>query len=339
MDLSEFDYHLPRHLIAQRPSQPRDSSRLMVLHPNNIEHKIFRKLPEHMNEGDILVINDSRVIPARLRGKKETGGKVEVLLVRFKANGAWECLISGKNIKAGTNLFFGEKLKGTVIDRIAGGRFEMRFPSEDDLQKTVRDMGEMPTPPYIKDLLDEPQTYQTVYAKENGSIAAPTAGLHFTKELMNELNGKGVDIVPITLHVSIGTFLPVKSQRIEEHAMEPEHFKISHDSAERITKAKDDGNRVYAVGTTSVKALESAICSNGALVETEGESDLFIFPGYEFKSGIDGLVTNFHLPKSTLIMLVAAFAGRERIMDAYKTAMELSYRFYSFGDCMLIMRG
>lgn len=338
MKLSDFDYHLPKELIAQRPVHPRDSSRLMVLQKNGIEHKTFSDLPKYLDHGDVLVINDSKVLPVRLFGRKKTGGKVEVLLVKKKHDSVWESLIAGKNIKNGTFLVFGERLHGTVCNKIEGGRFEIEFSKDDDVEKTIRTIGVMPTPPYIREVLKEPDLYQTVYAKEKGSIAAPTAGLHFTPGLMEALKVKGVDIVPLTLHVSIGTFLPVKTETVESHTMEPEQFSIPNGSVERITQAKEDGNKIIAVGTTTVKTLESACDDSGDITKTEGESDLFIYPGYEFRSGIHALLTNFHLPKSTLIMLVSAYAGRDRIMEAYRMAIEHSYRFYSFGDCMLIVR-
>lgn len=338
MELSYFDYHLPKHLIAQRPVQPRDSSRLMVLGRDGISHRIFSDLPKYLQDGDVLVINDSKVVPVRLLGKKETGGKVEALLVKRKRGAVWESLISGKNIRNGTTLVFGGRLHGVVRSEIEGGRFELEFSQEKDVENIIQSIGVMPTPPYIKDILTEPDMYQTVYARENGSIAAPTAGLHFTSRVLEDLMGRGVEIVPITLHVSIGTFLPVKTLKIEEHTMEPEHFRIDMDSARKIMQAKENGNKIVAVGTTTVKALESACNESGEISEIEGESDLFIYPGYEFKSGIHGLLTNFHLPRSTLIMLVSAYAGRDRIMEAYREAIEHSYSFYSFGDGMLIQR-
>ena len=338
MKLSDFDYHLPKHLIAQRPAQPRDSSRLMVLGRDGIQHRTFLELPEYLQEGDVLVINDSKVIPVRLFGRKKTGGKIEALLVKRKKGDIWECLISGKNIRHGMPLVFGDCLHGVVHSEIEGGRYDVEFSQDEDVEEIVQTIGVMPTPPYIKEILKEPGMYQTVYAKENGSIAAPTAGLHFTPRLLEELKARGVDIVPITLHVSIGTFLPVKTTSIEEHTMEPEYFRIGVESAMKIMQAKENGNRIVAVGTTTVKALESACSESGGISETEGESDLFIYPSYKFRSGIDALLTNFHLPRSTLIMLVSAFAGRDRIMEAYRAAIEHVYRFYSFGDGMLIVR-
>lgn len=340
MPLSDFDYQLPKHLIAQKPAEPRDSSKLMVLHNEQIEHKTFRDLVEYLNKGDVLVLNDSKVLPARLFGKKETGGKVEILLINRGTGDKWECLIKGKNIRKNTRLILGEgSLEGIVGQRIEGGRYEVEFLSEDNIENTIQEIGKMPTPPYIKELLEKPERYQTVYAKEKGSIAAPTAGLHFTGPLLDKLRKKGIGIVSITLHVSIGTFLPVKNHDIKKHRMEPEYFKVGAIAAKKINLAKNNGNKVFAVGTTTVRALESACNDSGEIIETNGESDLFIYPSYDFKMDLDGLFTNFHLPKSTLLMLVSAFAGREKIIRAYETAIEHSYRFYSFGDAMLILKG
>lgn len=338
MKLSDFDYHLPKHLIAQHPKEPRDSSKLMVV-GRKIEHRIFRDLIDYLSEGDVLVLNDSKVLPARLFGKKKTGGKAEVLLISKKKDNLWDCLIKGKNIRENTRIIFSEnRLEGIVKSKSAKGKYKIEFLSNDKLEEVIREIGEMPTPPYIKEVLDDDKRYQTVYAKEDGSIAAPTAGFHFTAQLLDKIEKKGIDIVHITLHVSIGTFLPVKSDDIREHRMEPEHFEIDASSAQRINSAKSKGRKIFACGTTSAKALESACDPNGELKDIKGESDLFIYPGYEFRSGINALLTNFHLPKSTLLMLVSAFAKRDRIMRVYKEAIENSYRFYSFGDAMLILR-
>jgi S-adenosylmethionine:tRNA ribosyltransferase-isomerase len=339
MQLSDFDYSLPQHLIAQSPAEPRDTSKLMVIRNDKIEHKTFRDLVGYLGRGDVLVLNDSKVLPARLLGKKETGGKVELLLINRGEGNRWECLIKGKNIKSGTKLSFADNKLGSIVrDSIQGGRFMVEFLAEDDLSEIIQEIGEMPIPPYIKNKPEDPLRYQTVYAKENGSIAAPTAGLHFTEQILGELKTKGVEIVNITLHVSIGTFLPVKEQDITIHVMEPEHFKIEANAVSKINTARVNGNKILAVGTTTLKALESACNKAGEILETEERSDLFIYPGYDFKSNIDALLTNFHLPKSTLLMLVMAFAGRDNIMKAYRTAVENSYRFYSFGDAMLILR-
>lgn len=339
MQLSEFDYKLPKHLIAQRPMEPRDSSRLMVLQKGKIEHKKFRDFVDYIKEGDILVLNDSRVLSARLLGKKKTGGKVDLLLVEKKEGNTWTCLISGKNIRAGTNLILGGgSLNGVIRQKLDGGKYKVEFQFKGDLNKKINDIGVMPTPPYIKKILKEPGIYQTVYAKEDGSIAAPTAGLHFTDPLLEILRSKGIHIVTITLHISIGTFLPVKSEDIQKHKMDPEYYKIEPSVANKINQAKSNGKRIFAVGTTTVKTLESACNEKGEVAKLEGKSDLFIYPGYEFKFVLDGLLTNFHLPKSTLIMLVSAYAGRDNILNAYKNAIVNLYRFYSFGDAMLIIK-
>lgn len=331
MKLTDFDYFLPKELIAQSPVEPRDSSRLMVLE-RGIEHRRFSDIPDYFEAGDTLVLNDSRVIPAKLHGTKSTGGKVEALVVSKNGEG-YECLIRGKNIHEGAKLHFDE-LEATVLEvrEKYGTRYLVDFKGnlEDVLERT----GEAPLPPYIKKKLKDRNRYQTVYSKEKGSIAAPTAGLHFTNELLKRIKEKGVNIAYVTLHVGIGTFAPVKVQDIEAHAMEPEYFSINEMSAEIITKTK---GKLIAAGTTTVKALESS-CVDGEITAKEGASELFIYPPYKFKSGIDAMITNFHLPKSTLLMLTGAFAGRERLLEAYSEAMQNSYRFYSFGDAMLIFR-
>lgn len=339
MRLSDFDYQLPRHLIAQKPIEPRGASKLMVLHNDHIKHKAFCDIVDFMGKGDVLILNDSRVLPAKLLGRKETGGKVELLLIKRGKGNTWKSLIKGKNIKEGTRLVLGDdKLNGIVRGKIEGGRYIVQFFSKGNVDETIQELGEMPIPPYIKEILKDSKRYQTVYAKENGSIAAPTAGLHFTESLLGKLKTKGIEIVSITLHVSIGTFLPVKNQDIRDHIMEPEYYKVSADAARKINLAKDNGNNIFAVGTTTVKALESACDSSGEILAKEGMSDMFIYPGYEFEFGLDGLLTNFHLPKSTLLMLVSAFSGRDNILNAYNVAIEHSYRFYSFGDAMLILK-
>jgi S-adenosylmethionine:tRNA ribosyltransferase-isomerase len=340
MKLSEFYYELPKHLIAQKPIMPRDSSKLMVLSGNKIRHRSFRDLKEYLDSGDILVLNDSKVLPARIFGRKETGGKVEALLVTREAENTWECLIKGKNIKENSRLVFGDKdLFGTVKERIEGGRYRLEFEPSKDFGRELQRIGTMPTPPYIKEVLKDQNRYQTVYAEKEGSIAAPTAGLHFTNDFLAELENSGVVIVKLTLHVSVGTFLPVKKKYIKEHKMEPEYFKIDAESARIINTAKLNNKRIIVVGTTSLKALESACDKSGMISKYKGESDLFIYPGYDFKFKYDGLLTNFHLPKSTLLMLVCAFAGKDSIFEAYSEAMANSYRFYSFGDAMLICKG
>ncbi|RLG59941.1 MAG: tRNA preQ1(34) S-adenosylmethionine ribosyltransferase-isomerase QueA [Candidatus Hydrothermarchaeota archaeon] len=330
MSLSDYDYSLPKELIAQEPLKDRSKSRLMVLFKDKIEHRRFFEVVEYLNKGDTLVINDSKVIPAKLKGRKPTGGKIEVLLLKEIEKNAWECLIKGKNLREGTKLIF-KDIEGKIIKR--DRKFVVEFNVE-DMRAYLEKHGEMPLPPYIKKELKEKNRYQTIYARKEGSVAAPTAGLHFSKELLNEIRKKGINIAPITLHVSIGTFAPVRSQDITKHKMEAEYFEISKESAEIINKTK---GKVIAVGTTVVKALESS-SRNGEVVPLHGWSDLFIYPPYEFKSPIKALITNFHLPKSTLLMLVCAFAGRERIFKAYRQAIAEKYRFYSFGDAMLIFK-
>jgi S-adenosylmethionine:tRNA ribosyltransferase-isomerase len=340
MSLTDFDYKLPKHLIAQRPVEPRDSSKLMVLRNEKIQHKTFRDLVGYLEKGDVLALNDSKVLPVRLYGRKETGGKVELLLIKRGEGSKWESLIKGKNIRENTKVILGEdRLEGIVKRRIEGGRFEIEFLSEENIEDIIQEIGKMPIPPYIKEPLVKPERYQTIYANKNGSIAAPTAGLHFTESMLNELKTKGIEIVNITLHVGLGTFLPVKNHDIKKHKFEPEYFQAYAETARKINYAKKHGNKIFAVGTTTVRALESACNDSREIVETNGESNLFIYPGYEFKTNLDGLLTNFHLPKSTLLMLVSAYAGRDTIMKAYKVAIENSYRFYSFGDAMLIMKG
>jgi len=331
MKLTDFDYFLPKELIAQSPIEPRDSSRLMVL-GRCIEHRRFSEILDYFEAGDTLVLNDSRVTPAKLRGKKSTGGKVEVLVVSKNGEG-YECLIRGKNIHEGAKLHFGElEAKVLEVKEKYGTSYLVDFKG--CIEEILERIGEAPLPPYIKKKLKDRNRYQTVYSKEKGSIAAPTAGLHFTNELLKKIMEKGVSIACVTLHVGIGTFAPVKVQDIEAHAMEPEYFSIRAESAEIINKTK---GKLIATGTTTVKAIESS-CVDGEITAKEGFSELFIYPPYKFKSGIDAMITNFHLPKSTLLMLTGAFAGRERLLDAYSEAMRNSYRFYSFGDAMLIFR-
>ncbi|SNQ61841.1 tRNA preQ1(34) S-adenosylmethionine ribosyltransferase-isomerase QueA [Candidatus Methanoperedens nitratireducens] len=334
MKLCDFDYHLPSELIAQSPIEPRDSSRLMVL-GKDIEHRYFADIIDYFEEGDTLVLNDSRVIPAKLSGKKSTGGHVEALVIS-KSGAGYKCLIRGKNIREGTNLYFGE-LKATILEVIKNenaSRYLVEFNCNGNLNDILEKTGEAPLPPYIKKKLDDSNRYQTIYSKEKGSIAAPTAGLHFTNELLNRIRDKGVNIAYVTLHVGIGTFTPVKVENLGSHIMEPEYITINAESAGIINGT---GGKLIAAGTTTVKALESS-CVNGNITAKEGFSQLFIYPPYAFKARIDAIITNFHLPKSTLLMLVSAFAGRERLMAAYKEAILNSYRFYSFGDAMLVFR-
>jgi len=326
MKLSDFDYHLPKHLIAQSPVEQRDNSKLMIV-DGRIRHKMFYNLPDYLESGDVVVLNDSMVVPARIIGKKETGGRVEVLIIK-NIDKNYECLIKGKNIRTGMKIIFSDEISGMVVGR-TNHRFIMAFNEEINLHN----IGEMPTPPYIKEKLLDQKRYNTIYAKSKGSIAAPTAGLHFTKNLIRKIKDKGVKIAYITVHVGPGTFLPITAEKIEEHKMEEEYFRIDEENAEIINNAK----RVVAVGTTVVRALESS-CVNGEIVSKEGMTGLFIYPGYKFKSKINYLLTNFHLPKSTLLLLVCAFAGKERTFKAYKNAIENNYGFYSFGDAMMIKR-
>ncbi len=334
MKLCEFDYCLPKELIAQSPIEPRDASKLMVV-GNDIGHKYFRDITDYLEKGDTLVLNDSRVIPAKLVGKKSTGGRVEALVV--SKNGAgYECLIQGKNIREGAIIYFGE-LKASVLEvkrDAMGARYIVDFNCNGNLNDILERVGEAPLPPYIKQRLEDRGRYQTVYAKEKGSIAAPTAGLHFTGGLLDRIKKKGVNVTYVTLHVSPGTFTPVKAENIEEHIMEPEYVSVSKENADIINKTE---GKLIAAGTTTAKALESS-CADGHIIAGQDFSRLFIYPPYRFRSKIDALITNFHLPKSTLLMLVSAFAGRERLMAAYQEAISNSYRFYSFGDAMLIFR-
>jgi S-adenosylmethionine:tRNA ribosyltransferase-isomerase len=334
MKLSDFGYHLPSELIAQYPIEPRDSSRLMVL-GKDIEHRYFADIIDYFKEGDTLVLNDSRVIPAKLSGKKSTGGHVEALIIS-KSGAGYECLIRGKNIREGIKLYFGE-LEATVLEVIKNenvSRYFVEFNCNRNLNDILEKIGEAPLPPYIKKKLDDRNRYQTVYSKKKGSIAAPTAGLHFTNELLDRIKDRGASIAYVTLHVGIGTFTPVKAEEIEDHIMEPEYISISAENANIINGTE---GKLIAAGTTTVKALESS-CVDGKIYAKEGFSRLFIHPPYTFKSKIDAVITNFHLPKSTLLMLVSALAGRERLMAAYEEAISHSYRFYSFGDAMLVFR-
>ncbi|NJD51471.1 MAG: tRNA preQ1(34) S-adenosylmethionine ribosyltransferase-isomerase QueA [Candidatus Methanoperedens sp.] len=338
MKLSEFDYHLPKELIAQSPIEPRDASKLMVVgqQGKQIENRFFCDIPDYFEAEDTLVLNDSRVIPAKLMGKKSTGGYVEALVVS-KNDAGYECMIRGKNIREGTKLNFGE-LEATVLqilERPNTNRYLVNFNCNGNLPDILEKIGEAPLPPYIKQKLDDKNRYQTVYSKEKGSIAAPTAGLHFTNELLGRIKEKGVNIAYVTLHVSPGTFTPVKAQDIEKHIMEPEYISVRRENADIINGTR---GKLIAAGTTTVKALESS-CIDGKIVEKEGFSELFIYPSYQFRSRIDAMITNFHLPESTLLMLVSAFAGRERLMEAYNKAISHSYRFYSFGDAMLVFKG
>lgn len=340
MDLKDFNYDLPEELIAQDPLEDRSSSRLMVLHKDTgrIEHKIFRDIIDYLNPGDCLVINDTKVIPARLMGVKEdTGAAIEVLLLKRNADDVWECLVKpGKKARTGARIVFGEGLLvGEIVDVIGDGNRMIKFHYEGIFEEILDKLGQMPLPPYITHKLQDKNRYQTVYARNEGSAAAPTAGLHFTKELLEKIKEKGVNVVSITLHVGLGTFRPVKVDKIEEHHMHTETFNISKEAADTINRTRAAGGRVIAVGTTSCRTLESAAADDGTIPARSGDTDIFIYPGYKFKA-IDCLITNFHLPESTLIMLVSALAGRDNIMNAYETAVKERYRFFSFGDAMFI---
>lgn len=340
MKRQDFYYELPEELIAQDPLEDRSSSRLLVLDRQSgaVSHHTFREIADYLNEGDCLVINDTKVIPARLIGsKEETGAKIEVLLLKRKENNIWETLVKpGKKAKAGARISFGEGLlTGEVVGIADEGNRLIRFSYEGIFEEILDQLGKMPLPPYITHQLEDKNRYQTVYAKHTGSAAAPTAGLHFTPELLKELEEKGVEIARVTLHVGLGTFRPVKVDEITDHHMHSEFYRIDEEAAEKINRAKAAGNRVICVGTTSCRTIESAADETGRLEEKSGWTEIFIYPGYQFKV-LDGLITNFHLPESTLIMLVSALAGRENVLGAYKEAVEERYRFFSFGDAMLI---
>ncbi len=341
MQLSDFDFDLPEELIAQHPVEPRDASRLMIIDrkKGTLEHTRFREIIDYLVPGDVLVLNNTRVIPARLFGeRKGTGGKVEVLLLRRQNRDTWEVLVKpGKKAKKGTELSFGNGLLNARVvgDTEAGGRI-LEFTYTGVFEELLDKLGTMPLPPYITESLADRERYQTVYAKETGSAAAPTAGLHFTPELLGKIRERKVVVVEILLNVGLGTFRPVKVENILEHQMHSEYFRISGEAAEKINLAKAEGRRVIAVGTTAARALESASVESGKISAKDGWTEIFIYPGYKFKI-VEALVTNFHFPKSTLLMLVSAFAGRERMLNAYAEAVSLNYRFYSFGDAMLII--
>lgn len=341
MKTSDFFYELPQELIAQTPVEPRDSSRLLVLNKSDgsVEHRVFRDLTDYLNAGDCLVINDTRVIPARIYGvKKETGAVVEFLLLKQKENNVWECLCKpGKRAKEGAGFTFGEGLVGCdVIDVTSDGNRIIKFNCDSkEIYNILDKIGKMPLPPYITEELKNGERYQTVYSKELGSAAAPTAGLHFTEEMLDKIEKMGVKIARVTLHVGLGTFRPVKVDDVTKHKMHSEHYQLTAENADIINEAKKNGGRIISVGTTSTRTLEAIANKNGCICEDEGDTSIFIYPGYEFKC-IDALITNFHLPESTLIMLVSAFAGYDNVMKAYKTAVEEEYRFFSFGDAMFI---
>ncbi len=339
MNVSEFNYELPEELIAQVPIQKRDESRLMVLNrkEKTIEHKTFKDILDYLKPGDVLVRNNTKVIPARLYGKKDTGANVEFLLLNRIEGDIWESIVRpGNKLHVGTKVIFGDGLlQAEILDTMPGGTRKVQFSYDGIFNEILDKIGLMPLPPYIHETLKEKDRYQTVYAKYEGSAAAPTAGLHFTDELLKELSKKGVEIANVTLHVGIGTFRPVKEETVEEHEMHSEHFYIKKEDADIINKAKKEGRRVIAVGTTSCRVLESIASEEGYVEEQERDTNIFIYPGYKFKC-IDGLITNFHLPESTLIMLVSALAGKDYVMSAYNEAVKERYRFFSFGDAMFI---
>lgn len=340
MKTSDFMYDLPEELIAQTPMEKRDASRLLVLDRKNgeIEHRHFYDLTEYLRPGDCLVLNNSRVIPARLFGTRPTGGAVEVVLLKEVGDNRWECLTRpGKKMRPGTEVTFGEngELKAVVEEVMADGNRILRFSYEGIFLEILEHLGHMPLPPYIKEQLNDPERYQTVYSKEPGSAAAPTAGLHFTNELLDKIRDMGVEVAFVTLHVGLGTFRPVKVENVEEHEMHSEYCTIPAETAAVIRRTRERGGRVVAVGTTSCRTLESFAKPDGTVEPVGGWTNIFIYPGYKFKC-IDALVTNFHLPGSTLVMLVSALAGKENILHAYETAVEQRYRFFSFGDAMFI---
>lgn len=338
MKKSDFYFDLPEKLIAQTPIAQRDHSRLLHVDKvtGELEHRHFFDLPEYLDEGDCLVLNDSRVLPARLIGCRPTGGSVELVLLRDLGDGRWECLSRpGRKTKPGTEIIFGNgELTATVESVAEGGNRIVKFHYEGIFLETLERLGKMPLPPYIKEELSDSERYQTVYSKELGSAAAPTAGLHFTEELLDAIRAKGVRVCFVTLHVGLGTFRPVKEDEIEDHEMHSEFCIVPEETARIVTETKRNGGRVFAVGTTSCRTLESFAADDGTLAPSSGWTDIFIYPGYKFKC-VDALVTNFHLPESTLIMLVSALAGRENVLNAYKVAVEKEYRFFSFGDACL----
>ena len=340
MKKEDFYFDLPEELIAQDPLEDRSGSRLLVLNKETgeVEHHVFREIVNYLNEGDCLVINDTKVLPARLIGSKVgTDAKIEVLLLKRKENDVWETLVKpGKKAKVGTRISFGDGLLvGEVVDIVEEGNRLIHFEYEGIFEEILDQLGQMPLPPYITHQLEDKNRYQTVYAKHSGSAAAPTAGLHFTPELLQEIEDKGVQIARVTLHVGLGTFRPVKVDNILEHHMHSEFYQIEEEAAQKINHAKESGHRVICVGTTSCRTIESAADENGKLHATSGWTEIFIYPGYEFKV-LDCLITNFHLPESTLVMLVSALAGREHVLNAYQEAVKEKYRFFSFGDAMFI---
>ena len=339
MKVAEFNYELPEELIAQTPIEKRDESRLMILDRSKktIKHKTFKNIIDYLEPGDCLVRNNTKVIPARIYGKKETGAKVEFLLLKNIEGDIWETIVRpGNKLHIGTKVIFGDGLlTAEILEIMPGGTRKVKFTYQGIFNEILDKIGLMPLPPYIHKELKEKDRYQTVYAKYNGSAAAPTAGLHFTPELLKKIEEKGVKIANVTLHVGIGTFRPVKEENVENHKMHTEHFYIKQEDVEKINETKKQGKRVIAVGTTSCRVLETIAKEDGTVEETEGDTKIFIYPGYQFKC-LDGLITNFHLPQSTLLMLVSALAGKDYIMKAYNEAVKEKYRFFSFGDAMLI---
>ena len=342
MKLEEFDFYLPEELIAQTPLLKRDTSKLLTINrkENTYEHKVFSDIIDYFNPGDTLVLNNTRVMPARLYGqKKDTGAAIEVLLLKNKEHNMWECLVKpAKRIKVGSIVSFGDGIMEAECVKVLDDGFRyFEFKYEGIFQERLDELGTMPLPPYIKERLTDKERYQTVYSKEVGSSAAPTAGLHFTNELLDKIKQKGVNIVYLTLHVGLGTFRPVSVENIEDHDMHSEYYTLDEETANVINETKKNGGRVFSVGTTSTRTLETIARDNdGEIVATSGWTNIFIYPGFEFKC-VDGLITNFHLPKSSLIMLVSAFYNREKVLELYKIAVENKYRFFSFGDAMIII--
>lgn len=340
MNKSDFYYELPEELIAQTPVEPRNSSRLMVLNKGNdsIKHRHFKDLSEYLKSGDTLILNDTRVLPARMFGKKkDTGAVVEFVILKQLGEKVWECIAGpGKKAKTGAEFVFSDELSCKVTDVLDNGNRIIEFTFHGNFYEILDRIGEMPLPPYIKKKLEDKERYQTVYSRELGSAAAPTAGLHFTDEMLEDLQKQGISVGYVTLHVGLGTFRPVKCENILEHKMHTEHYYMPKETAKLINDTKARGGRVICVGTTSCRTVESVATFYGEIKECSGDTDIFIYPGYEFKC-MDGLITNFHLPESTLIMLVSAFYGYDKTMTAYKTAVEEKYRFFSFGDCMVIL--
>lgn len=339
MELSDFNYYLPEELIAQTPIEKRDESRLMVLDKNTgkIEHKIFKDIIDYLQPGDCLVRNNTKVIPARLYGKKETGANVEFVLLKNLEGDIWETMVRpGNKLHSGAKVIFGDGLlRAEILETLQDGTRKVKFEYDGIFNEILDKIGLMPLPPYIHESLKDNDRYQTVYAKYEGSAAAPTAGLHFTDELLKKIEEKGISIANVTLHVGIGTFRPVKEKNIEDHQMHTEHYYIKQEDADKINKAKLSGHRVIAVGTTSCRTIETIADEKGLVKACEGDTGIYIYPGYKFKC-LDALITNFHLPESTLVMLVSALAGRENILNAYNEAVKEKYKFFSFGDAMFI---